>query len=364
LHIRKILNFSGQFTARRVVVSLFATLSALSCAQSAFASNITVASPVNGTSVTSPVWVRAHNIGCNGLPPTAFGFSIDSSSTTTMGATPYDIDVSRVGIASGGHTIHFKSWTSAGVCPVVNTSFNVNGGTTTSSSGTSAATSTSIPSYAVGSANLDTVGNWAYEHDGGTPGSSRGSTAYPASTPVYGDARQFYMTYSNRGGERWHVSWGRDGGATHFIFDTYVYITDPGQVANLELDVNQVMSNGKTVIYGTQCSSYSGTWEWTYQTSNQPHWHSSNLRCNPKTWGANSWHHIQIGFHRDSYGTVTHDWVNLDGTHSTFSGATSNAALSLGWAAGSLTLNYQIDGAYSGSGSVNSYVHKMTVYRW
>jgi len=61
---------------------------------------------------------------------------------------------------------------------------------------------------------------------------------------------------------------------------------------------------------------------------------------------------------------VTHDWVNFDGTHSTFSGATSMSAKDLGWALGSLVVNVQMDGASTGSGSVKSYFHKMIFYRW
>jgi hypothetical protein len=171
------------------------------------------------------------------------------------------------------------------------------------------------------------------------------------------------MTYARHGGERWHVSFAKDASATHFIYDTYVYIVDPAQVGNIELDMNQVMSNGATVIYGTQCSSYSKTWEFT-TVSGGAHWHSSNIPCNPKNWAAKTWHHIQIASHRNSSGDVTYDWVNVDGTHSVFKNATGYSAEKLGWAHGDLLINFQLDGAYSGSGSITAYIHKMTIFRW
>jgi len=353
---------------RRLFLAALAVLSGVVSAQAAYASNITIASPVSGTTTTSPIWVRAHNVGCNGLTPTAFGFSIDSSGTTTMGVTPYDIDRTNWSIAGGTHTIHFKAWTSAGVCPVVSSTINVAGAGTTSGatsggSTSSGSTSASIPSNAVASLDLDTSGNWLGEHDTGTPGSSNGSSVYPATTPLYDDAREFYMTYSGRGGERWHNSFAKDAAATHFVLDTYVYVVNPNQLANLELDLNQVIPNGKTVIYGTQCSTYSHTWEWTYYSGGY-HWHSSNIACNPLTWSAKTWHHIQLGFHRDSSGNVTHDYVSFDGKQSTFSGATGLAAQSLGWAGGTLLMNVQMDGYYTGSGSVTAYFHKTTFYRW
>jgi hypothetical protein len=205
---------------------------------------------------------------------------------------------------------------------------------------------------------------WSFEKDGGTPGSGRGSTAYPATTPSYDDAREFYMTYAAHGGVRWHVSFAHDPNATHFVYDTYVYLTDPAQVANIELDMNQVMSNGKTVVYGTQCSSYTKTWEYTIASGNSYHWKSSNVGCNPKTWAAKTWHHVQIASHRDGSGNVTYDWVNVDGAHKVLSGAYGNSARSLGWAKGDLLVNFQLDGANSGSGSITAYIHKMTIFRW
>jgi hypothetical protein len=362
----------GRKSGRSAAFLFLTALSGLALSQPAFAANITVASPVNGTTVPSPVWIRAHNIGCDGLTPTAFGFSIDSSSTLTKGVTVNDIDVTT-GMAAGSHTIHFKSWTSNGVCPVVSTTFKVAGGSTSGSSGgnTSGGGSSSsgsavyaLPSYAVPSADLDSSGGWSAEHDSGTPGSSKGSMVYPASTPSYDDAREFYMTYSNHGGERWHLSFGNNGSSMNFVLDTYVYMVNPSQVQNLEIDLNQVMSNGETVIYGTQCSSISKTWEYAYISGSSPHWKSSNIGCNPLTWSAKTWHHIQVGFHRNSSGVVTHDWVNFDGTHSVFKSATGAGALKLGWAKGDLLVNYQIDGESKGSGSVTSYIHKMTIYHW
>jgi hypothetical protein len=369
-----------QILWRRLLFSALAVLSAAVFVQAALASNITVASPVSGITTQSPLLVKAHNVGCNGLAPVAFAFMIDNSSTTHWGATPYDIDVTNTSVSLGTHTIRFKAWTKAGLCPQVNSSIKVvtatpppdgSGGSGSDTSGggsgtgsTGGGTSDSIPSYAVASADLDTSTNWANEHDAGTPGSSRGSTLFPATTPLYDDARQFYMTYSNRGGERWHNSFARDTTSTHFIMDTYVYVVNPDQLANLELDLNQVMSDGRTVIYGTQCSTYSHSWEWSYYDSKSPHWHASNIPCDTRKWTANTWHHIQVAFHRDSNGYVTHDWVNFDGTHTNFSGAAAGSAKALGWAKGSLLMNVQMDGFNKGSGTITAYFHKTTYYRW
>ena len=130
LFANKYPSYLGQ--TRRSALVVLALASGLMFSRPALASNITVASPVSGTNVASPIWVRAHNVGCDGLAPTAFGYSVDNSSTFVRGVTHYDIDVTHVGIGAGRHTIHFKSWTSNGLCPVVNSTFTVGGSTTTS----------------------------------------------------------------------------------------------------------------------------------------------------------------------------------------------------------------------------------------
>jgi hypothetical protein len=356
-------------TPQRLAVVVLALFSGLLFSKPALAADITVGSPVNGTNDTSPVWIRAHNIGCDGLAPTNFGYSLDNSSALNRGTTNYDVDVIRHDIGAGSHTIHFKSWTTKGACPMVSTTFKVvasTGSSSASSGSSSAATSSaatsSIPSSAIATASLDSK-PWTGDKDSGTPGSAHGSTVYPSTISYYDNARKFYMTYSARAGYRWHYSFAKSTTATHFVYDTYVYLANPSQVANLELDMNQVMSNGKTVIFGAQCTSYSGTWEYTL-SSGSSHWHRSNVPCNPKNWAAKTWHHVQIASHRNSTGYVTYDWVNVDGAHHVFQNASGNGARSMGWSKGTLLLNFQLGGASKGSGSITAYIHKMTVFRW
>jgi hypothetical protein len=225
--------------------------------------------------------------------------------------------------------------------------------------------SPTIPSSATSSGDLNGSGRWEWNHDKGTPGTSVGYSSYPVSKPsLDGRSREFSVSYWHYGGEIYHLTFGNDRYATHFIYDTYVYLDDPSQVQNLEMDVNQVMSDGKTVIFGTQCSSISKTWDYAYETSNKPHWHGTNIPCNPRTWAANKWHHVQIAMHRSSTGVVTHDWVALDGAVHDFKDATAPAALSLHWAEGELILNFQLDGENSGNGSIKGYFDKLTVYRY
>ena len=319
----------------------------------ALGGDITVISPVTGSTVPFPAWVQAQNTGCNGLTPVSFGYSIDQGSVFTLGVTASEIDAPDQTINAGTHTISFRSWTSSGACPAVDTTFTVIG---------SAGGGGTIPSDAISSGDLNGASKWEWNHDPGTPGASTGSSLYPISNlSMDNAAREFYVTYSDNAGELYHLEFATDTTAAYFVYDTYIYLADPSQIQNIEMDMNQVMSDGQTVILGAQCAAASGTWEYT-TVSGGAHWNRSNLSCNPQAWTANTWHHVQIASHRDSTGIATYDWVNLDGSLSSFRDASGPSALTLGWPSGHLLLNFQLDGA--GSGSIAADIDKLTIYRW
>jgi hypothetical protein len=317
-----------------------------------FGGDITVATPLPGSTVSFPPWIQAKSTGCNGLPPVAFGYSIDDGGFTA-GITASEIDAPDATISAGSHTIYFTSWTRNGECLGRSSTFAVTG---------SAGAGDTIPANAISSGDLDGASAWQWNHDPGTPGASAGSSLYPLTGLTLDNAaREFYVTYSGGAGELYHLAFGSDTTASHFVYDVYVYLVDPSQIQNIEMDMNQVMSNGQTVILGAQCASNSGTWEYV-TVSGGAHWNRSTILCNPQNWTANTWHHIQIASHRDAIGTATYDWVNLDGILSDFRGASGASVLSLGWPAGDLLVNFQLDGVGSGSMAVD--IDQLTIYRW
>ena len=221
-----------------------------------------------------------------------------------------------------------------------------------------------IPADAIASGDLSAATNWIWVHDSGTPGSSTGSSQFPIENPSMDNkSREFDVAYSDRAGERYSLNFGHDSTATHFVYDVRVYVVDPTQLANLEMDINQVIANGKTVTLAFQCSAYSGTWQYGLMSNGGYHWHATTLACNPEKWQANIWHHIRIGTHRNG-DNVYYDWVYFDGVYSQLSNANGPGAQSLNWAAADLLLNFQIDGAYAGSGSVKLYQDELMVTRW
>jgi hypothetical protein len=135
---------------------------------------------------------------------------------------------------------------------------------------------------------------------------------------------------------------------------------------NLELDVNQVLSGGQTVMYGMQCDGWSSTWDFTANkgTTSNPsdQWVHTAAPCNVSNWSTNTWHHVQLSYSRNDTGWITYQYVSLDGVQQNIN-TTVLGAFSLGWAP-TLLANVQIDGATSGSGSATVILDDFTLYRW
>lgn len=223
-----------------------------------------------------------------------------------------------------------------------------------------------IPSFAIAQEEIQLLPNWRIKHDPGTPGTSTGSMTLVSDPSLSGQAAKIYTTFTNAGGELYSVTYGNDADSENFVYDAYVWISAGSILSNLEMDNNQVMRNGDTVIYAFQCSGYSNTWEFSSNagTPAQPQvkWIKSTSPCNPSQWTRDAWHHIQISSSRDDLGNVTYHSVWFDGVESPIN-QTVNSDFSLGWALGALVANFQVDGI-GASGSSTLYLDHFTMYRW
>jgi hypothetical protein len=325
----------------------------LVCTAPAFA-NVAVSSPVNGAQVVSPFPLAATASPCSAQPIAAMGYSFDNSSNTTI--------VNGTSVAAhvtggvGAHILHVKSWGNKGASCVANVAITI-----------LPSPNAIIPANAVAVTGIHTLKTWKAAFDSGTgSGSSTGTMTTVGSPSVSGTAREFLTTYTNYGGERYSVVFGTDSSATNFFYDTWIYPVSPmSDVANIEMDLNQVMPNGQTVIFGFQCDGWSGTWDYTTNSgtpqSPKDLWLHTTASCNPRTWAANKWHHLQIQFSRDNQGNVTYHSVWFDGAEQEIN-ATVPSAFALGWGPALLT-NFQVDGI-GGTGSAIVYLDNLTVYRW
>src|SRR6266702_2634949 len=309
-------------------------------AKTAFA-GVTVSSPTNGETVKTTFPVSAYASTCSSQTVTAMGFSMDSGSD--------EKDVSGTAInanatsGTGGQTLHVKAWGNNGAVCVTDVAVTVG-----------VSSSSPVPNYATSVSNIETLSNWKATHDSGSGGSSSGNSTLVSSPSKSGASRRFSTTFSNYGGERFTVSFGDDATAQNFFYDAWLYIAQGSSIANIEMDMNQVMPNGQTVIYGFQCAGWSNTWEYTMNkgtpTSPVDAWVNTGKYCNPASWGTNAWHHVQISYSRDAYGNVCYKSVWLDGVETDFYKIVP-PVFSLGWGQTMVT-NFQVDGGSTSGGSV------------
>ena len=224
-----------------------------------------------------------------------------------------------------------------------------------------------IPANAISSGILDGAGGWQWNHDPYTGGATQPTSNYP----IYPDGRegfagrQFVAPYSGgpHTGALWHLAFGADSRAQHFAYTAKVYLVTPEQIENVEMDMNQVMNDGRTVILALQCAGGSKTWEYTTVSDNATHWHPSNVACNPATWGMKKWHKVALYTERDSAGNVTYDGVCFDDNCQAFQGAAGPSVLALHWDPHELLLNYQTDAAQA-TGIMDSYLRDLEIFRW
>jgi hypothetical protein len=283
------------------------------------------------------------------------GYSLDNSTDTTI---VHSTSVqAMVATGMGAHTLHVKAWGNAGASCVTDVVVTVEASPATAV----------IPSEAISVGGLQILSNWAGQGDSGSAGSSTGSTSLVNSPSLIGSAREFVSNYSDYGSERYYASFGDDTTSNNFFYDAWVYLPSPSTaIANLEMDVNQVIPNGQTVIFGFQCDGWSGTWDYTANkgTPETPVdvWLHSKAACNPRQWSTNTWHHVQVNYSRDDSGNVTYGSVWLDGAQSILN-VTVPSSFALGWAPTLLT-NFQLDGYLATRGTAIAYLDDLTIYRW
>jgi hypothetical protein len=311
--------------------------------------------------------------GTTGTGTGTTGSGTTGSGTTGSGTTGSGTTGTGTGTTGSGTT--GTGTTGSGTTGTGTTGSGTTGSGTTGSGTTGSGTTGTdpypdpVPSDATVVSEIQARANWQAAYDtatSGSSGSSGGEMELVDAPSISGQARQFDSTYTDSGGERYYVSIGADTTATNFFYDLWVYLpTSTGKIANLEFDMNQVMANGQTVIYGFQCDGYSQTWDYTENAGTPAvpvdHWVHSSASCNVQKWRVNTWHHLQVSYSRDDEGNVTYNSVWLDSTEQSIK-ATVPSAFALGWGSTLLT-NFQVDGL-GASGSSAAYLDKMTVYRW
>src|ERR1700685_4318757 len=379
---------SAYSRAAIVAAALFCVVCALGIGANA---QITVTSPVNNSTISMPAQLTASVSACAGSSNiTLFGYSINSSVFFTRSPNnglskqinTTDYRLSSQPSPGTQYTIRYKAWSSAGECPEVDVVVNVSGTATSTASNLDQVQNANgwdpNPCPETQKSTYGLVG-WFWVWDAGTAqciesDSSTypvGGSGEPSGPSIDGQSRLFYVDWESASsggnpGMRSSENYGNSSSATNFVYDTYLYFKDPQNVQNVEMDMNQADSGGNLFIYGVQCAGPSyDSWQYT-TNSGGSHWNSSSLSCNPQTWAADEWHHVQIAAHRVG-NSVSYDTVTFDGTTQSFNVSNVDSYFpGAGWTPGALLLNFQIDGIYNAGkeATATTYIDGMTMIWW
>ncbi|MGA2848681.1 MAG: hypothetical protein ABSE46_06775 [Terracidiphilus sp.] len=321
----------------------------------ALLTNVAVSQPAASAELVSPIALVASGTQCDSQPIVAMGFSIDTSATKIIFGDSVDTQVSST---PGAHTLHVMSWGKGGSSCVSNVAVTV----------VPSPVST-LPSNTVAVHGIQAMANWQAAIDTATDAgpSTSGVTALAGAPSLSGTSREFTTTFPGLGGERYDVSFGADTSAANFLYDAWVYLPSPStDIANLEFDLNQVVANGDTVIFGIQCDSWTEAWDYTANagTAQVPVdvWRPSTAPCDVQSWSTNTWHHVQFSYSRDDEGNVTYQSVWMDGVEHDLN-VTVPDAFALGWGSTLLT-NFQVDSLTGSEATTFAYLDDLTVYRW
>jgi hypothetical protein len=319
--------------------------------------DVNVNSPANDSFVESPFSLSAVAATCSDQSVAVMSYSLDNGpDVTSVDGTSLEETVTS---PVGTHTVHVKAWGEGGAVCMSEVDITV--------SGNAPSKSLVIPPHAIKVSSLQAMGHWKAIGDSGAKGKASGSSIIVHSPSLSGAARKFSSHYKGNGDVRYSLDFGDDREATNFAYDTWIYLnSSSNDVSNIEMDMNQVMSNGITVIYGVQCDGWSGTWDFAANTGtiehHHDHWAHTKHPCNPHSWKIDTWHHLQATYSRNSKGDVTYHSVWLDGVEYPFN-VTVLSAADLHWGSSLLITNFQVDG-FHGSGSSTVYADQMTIYRW
>lgn len=171
--------------------------------------------------------------------------------------------------------------------------------------------------------------------------------------------RNFQFTYTSQAGCRFSTGFAVDlTYPLNFCYDLQIQFADPAQILNMELDLNQVLADGRTCIMDSQYASVSGSVEFDA-------WKPTRIPGNPQQWGT-SWHRVRHFWHRSADGnTTTFDGAELDGVYTAANVVSTTRTKALGWGPpGLLLINFQIEGSSKTGGNVNANARNVHVWSW
>jgi hypothetical protein len=120
-----------------------------------------------------------------------------------------------------------------------------------------------------------------------------------------------------------------------FTYDVYFWVGNINNSQALEFDINQFVG-GKSHIWGHECR-IAGGHEWDTWNNQKKHWVPTGIPCYPVS---NAWNHLTLNVKRTAGGKLLFHTITLNGKTATLD--RYDAPTDSNWYG--VTINYQIDG--------------------
>jgi hypothetical protein len=311
------------------IVAFVCTLTTFSLA------GVTVYSPTSGSQDSSPVYFVASASGTYTI--VAMKVYSDSSVVYSVDASSIDAEVD---LGDGQHWIVVQAWDDhQNVYIAPGFWIDVTGGG-------------GQPTYSM----IQAMSGWlTCDTCAGSGSTPHSITQHISSPSMTGNSTKYWLggslPYHNA---LWWKQLTPIPSATHFTYDLYFYIENPGAAQSLEFDMNQSAGNRK-FIFGTQCN-IKGAPQWDVWDTANGRWIHTGIGCSAPP--ANQWNHLVLQFQRSSTQT-TFISVTLNGnrhyinrTFNTFSVHASE-----------LNTAVQLDGDYNQQ-DYSVWIDKMQLTAW
>lgn len=281
------------------LLSRWAVVAALIATSASAFAGVTVSSPANGSTVSSPTHFVA---SASASKPITF-MHIYADGKSIYGAATSKIDWSG-SLSTGKHSIVVQAWDTNGA--VYKTSLSITVG--------SGGTSTTNPTGGTTHSNLDQVTGWSscdacsgINQQG--PTVSRSVTYNVKSPSMDGRSMQLWVGGTHAYGSA--LFWKGLGTVKtrHFTTDLYFYLKNSAASEAMEFDIYQDLG-GKHFVLGAECSLKTSHMWSVYDTQYQ-HWRPTSAPCSylaPFTW-----HHLVTEQESTSDGHSHMIAITLDG---------------------------------------------------
>lgn len=322
-------------------------------------SGVSVSTPYNGSTVSSPVPFMASATTSCAKGVSSMGVYVDGNRVYVGGGHTLN---TQVGMGSGTHNAVVEEWDGCGGAATQQLTLHVNGGSSGKvMSAIQGATGWNqwgeLPpkdatcdapcgghvSFSMGQheKSITLSGN-------GTKFNISGNTPYADvlfSNPIMGQRSTLIPDNSHALIPTLH----------NFTYTADVYVTDASITQSLEFDINMYLDSDG-MEWGTQCN-HLGDGDWDIWNNVEAHWISTGRPCTMH----NGWNHIVLQVQRQSGNVLLYQTITMNGTTYNINTTEKPFGVPSQWYG--MTVNFQMDGDYK-MHSNSAYLDNFNVTYW